>query len=598
MRRRSILILAALMITSLLVAAPAVADSHEDAKLTVVHGIPDVTVDVYVNGANTLPGFAPGTVTDPIALPAGAYEVDIYLAGEGPATVAMPVLSAEINLPPGGNVSAVAHLTDTGGLALSAFLNDTSQPAPNDARLVVRHLANAPAVDIVANGSLALFENVTNPNEGQLDVAAGTYGVTINAAGTETVAFDAGDLTLPEGQSTIVYAIGDLTGGSFGLLVQSISLPTPDAYGIATVVHGVPGLTVDVYLNGNLTIPAFAPDTVLGPITLPATDYEVAIYAAGTDPLTAAPAIAGSTTLPAGANASIVAHLDDAGTPTLSVFVNDVSEVATGETRLVVRHTANAPAVDIIANGSLALFENVTNPNEGQLDVAAGTYGVTINAAGTDTVAFNAGDLTLPEGQSTIVYAVGDLTGGSFTLLVQAIPNLGPSGWFGDDDGSVHQANINLIASLGITVGTGTDTFSPDDSVTRGQMAAFIRRALGLSASTTDFFTDDDSSIFEGDINAIAAAGITVGTGTGTYSPDAPVTRGQMAAFLQRAFNVPDSNVDAFGDDDGNVFEGNINAIAAAGITVGTGTGTYSPDAPVTRAQMATFLARALGIGS
>ncbi len=569
-----------------------------NSYLTVAHGIPEVTVDVYVNGDKAIPNFAPNTVTDPIGLPSGMIEVDIYLAGEGPEVAASPVLSGEIYMPPGGNVSAVAHLTDTGGLALSAFLNDTSQLAPNDARLVVRHLANAPAVDIIANESLTLFAGVTNPNEGQIDVAAGTYGVTINAAGTDTVAFNAGDLTLPEGKSTIVYAVGDLAGGSFGLLVQSIDIPTPDAYGIATVVHGVPGLSVDVYLNGNLTIPAFAPDTVLGPITLPATDYEIAIYPAGTDPLTAAPAIEGATTLPAGANASIVAHLDGMGTPTLSVFVNDLSEIAVGEARLVVRHTASAPSVDIIANGTLALFEDVTNPNEGQLDVAAGTYGVTINAAGTDTVAFNAGDLTLPEGQSTIVYAVGDLAGGSFTLLIQAIPNLGPDGWFDDDNASVHQANINLIASLGITKGTGDGTFSPEDSVTRGQMAAFIRRALSLPASATDFFTDDDTSIFEGDINAIAAAGITVGTGDGTYSPDAPVTRGQMAAFLQRAFNVPSSDVDAFTDDDGTVFEGNINAIAAAGITVGTGDGTYSPDAPVTRAQMATFLARALGIGS
>jgi hypothetical protein len=331
---------------------------------------------------------------------------------------------------------------------------------------------------------------------------------------------------------------------------------------------------------------------------LPATGYEIAIYPEGADPLATAPAIAGAATLPAGANASIVAHLDGMGTPTLGVFVNDVSGLATGEARLVVRHLANAPAVDIIANGSLPLFENVTNPMEGQLDVAAGTYGVTINAAGTDTVAFDAGDVTLPEGQSTIVYAIGDLTGGTFGLLVQAIPNLGPDGWFDDDNASVHQANINLIASLGITKGTGADTFSPNNPVTRGQMAAFLNRALDLPATSTDFFDDDDTSIFEGDINAIAAVGITKGTSATTYSPNDPVTRGQMAALLVRAFDIPASNVDAFGDDDSSIFEGDINAIAAAGITVGTGPGTYSPDDPVTRAQMATFLARALGIGS
>ena len=511
-----------------------------NSQLTVVHGIPGVTVDVYVNGAKTLENFAPDTVTDPLGLAAGTYEIDIYAAGTGPAPAALPapILSTTLEMPPGGNVTAVAHLDASGNPSLSAFLNDTSTPAPGQARLVVRHLAEAPAVDIVANGSLKLFENVTNPNEGQLDVAAGTYGVTINAAGTDTVAFDAGDLTLPEGQSTIVYAVGSLTGGTFGLLVQSIELPTPDAYGIASVVHGVPGLTVDVYLNGNLALPGFAPDSVAGPLLLAATDYEVAIYPAGANPLATAPAIAGMTSLPAGANASIVAHLDAAGAPTLSVFVNDVSEIAAVEARLVVRHTAAAPAVDIVADGSLKLFENVTNPNEGQIDVAAGTYGVTINAAGTDTVAFDAGDVALPEGQSTIVYAVGDLAGGTFGLIIQAIPNLGPDGWFDDDNSSVHQANINLIALLGITKGTGPSTFSPEESVTRGQMAAFLKRALGLSVPATDYFTDDENSIFENDINAIAAAGITFGTGTGTFSPDDNVTRGQMATFLARALGI------------------------------------------------------------
>ncbi|MDJ0664032.1 MAG: DUF4397 domain-containing protein [Acidimicrobiia bacterium] len=596
MRRRSILVLAALMIASLMTAAPAVAAGHLDARLTVVHGIPDTPVDIYVNGAKTLENFQPETVTDPIPLESGSYDIDIYTVGDGPAVAAMPVLSTELQLPPGGNVTAVAHLTDTGGLKLSAFLNDTTATQVNDARLVVRHLANAPAVDIIANGSLALFENVTNPNEGQLDVAAGTYGVTINAAGTDTVAFNAGDLTLPEGKSTIVYAVGDLGAGSFTLLIQSIDLPMAAANGVATVVHGVPGLVVDVYLNGNLTIPSFAPETVLGPLMLPATDYDIAIYPAGANPLATKPAISAETSLPAGANASIVAHLDGSGIPIVTVFVNDLSEIAAGEARLVVRHTAFAPAVDIIANGSLALFENVTNPNEGQIDVAADTYGVTINAAGTDTVAFNAGDVTLPEGQSTIVYAIGDLNGGTFTLAIQAIPNLGPDGWFGDDNFSVHEEDINKIALLGITKGTGPDTFSPSDSVTRGQMAAFLNRALGLNPSAVDFFTDDDSSIFEADINAIAAAGITKGTSAATYSPNDPVTRGQMAAFLVRAFNIPPSAVDAFTDDDGTLFEAEINALAAAGITKGTSATTYSPDAPVTRAQMATFLVRALGL--
>jgi hypothetical protein len=129
-------------------------------------------------------------------------------------------------------------------------------------------------------------------------------------------------------------------------------------------------------------------------------------------------------------------------------------------------------------------------------------------------------------------------------------------------------------------------------------MAAFVRRALNLPATDTDYFDDDNDSVFEGDINAIAEAGITFGTGDREFSPNDTITRGQMAAFLARAFEVPASSTDAFTDDDDSIFEDDINAIAAAGITVGTGPGTYGPDENVTRAQMATFLARSLGIGS
>jgi ABC-type glycerol-3-phosphate transport system substrate-binding protein len=82
--------------------------------------------------------------------------------------------------------------------------------------------------------------------------------------------------------------------------------------GTVTVVHGVPGLPVDVYVNGEPTLTGFEPGTVTDPIELPAGSYELAVRAAG-EPADAAPAISGSADLPAGANASIVAHLDPSG---------------------------------------------------------------------------------------------------------------------------------------------------------------------------------------------------------------------------------------------------------------------------------------------
>jgi len=115
-------------------------------------------------------------------------------------------------------------------------------------------------------------------------------------------------------------------------------------------------------------------------------------------------------------------------------------------------------------------------------------------------------------------------------------------------------------------------------------------------------FFDDDGSVHEGNIEAIAAAEITRGCNppiNNLYCPGASVTRGQMAAFLRRALELPGSSVDAFGDDDGNVFEDDINAIAAAGVTKGCNppeNTNYCPYQYVKRDQMASFLGRALGL--
>jgi len=195
-----------------------------------------------------------------------------------------------------------------------------------------------------------------------------------------------------------------------------------DSTGLVTVIHGVPGLTVDVYVNGDLTLENFEPGTVTDALELPAGDYDLAIRAAGAD-ADSDPAISGSTTLPAGANASIIAHLDADGAPTLGVFVNDISEVAAGEARLVVRHTAAAPGVDVAANGDV-IVPNLTNPNEAGLDVPAATYSAEVRLAGTEDAVLGPVDVALNEGTSTIVYAIGSAADGNLDLLVQTITGL------------------------------------------------------------------------------------------------------------------------------------------------------------------------------
>ncbi len=179
-----------------------------------------------------------------------------------------------------------------------------------------------------------------------------------------------------------------------------------------------------------------------------------------------------------------------------------------------------------------------------------------------------------------------------------------PGGTFTDDDGNTHEGSIEAIAAIDVTRGCNPpfgDRYCPGDVVDRGAMAAFLRRALQLPAATTDYFTDDTGNTFESDINAIAEAGITKGCNPPTndrYCPNDFVTRGQMAAFLVRAFGYTDNGGgNLFIDDNGSTFENDIDKLGTAGVTKGCNPPTndrYCPDDTVKRDTMASFIARAL----
>ena len=178
------------------------------------------------------------------------------------------------------------------------------------------------------------------------------------------------------------------------------------------------------------------------------------------------------------------------------------------------------------------------------------------------------------------------------------------NGTFWDDDGSIFEADIEWLAARGITKGCNPPAntmYCPDDPVTREVMAVYISRALELPAATKDYFSDDDGSMFEADINRMAEAGITKGCGPGLFCPTNVVDRGQMAAFLVRALGLTDNGGgDLFTDDDTSIFENDIDKLATAGITKGCNppdNTEYCPKLPVDRGAMAAFLHRAIGDG-
>ncbi len=167
---------------------------------------------------------------------------------------------------------------------------------------------------------------------------------------------------------------------------------------------------------------------------------------------------------------------------------------------------------------------------------------------------------------------------------------------FTDDDESPHEPDIEWMFNAGYIYGCGGDLYCPDRSLSRAETLAILDRVLQPLPATQDAFTDDDGHWAEDAINRLAPLGIVHGCGEDTVCPDEPVTRGQLAAFLMRAFDLPASQVDAFVDDDGIIFESDINAIAAAGVTLGCNDDhtLYCPRRSVSRNEAATLLARSI----
>ncbi|MDN4641058.1 DUF4397 domain-containing protein [Agreia sp. PsM10] len=246
--------------------------------------------------------------------------------------------------------------------------------------------------------------------------------------------------------------IAGIAAGAF--IAAAAALPASAAEGDAqlSVLHAVPGVTVDVYVNGALTLDDFTPGTLAGPLPLAAGTYSVAITAS--DAADASAPVIGPVdlSLAANGNYTAVAHLDASGNPTATLFTNDTATLAAGEGRLTVRHVAAAPAVDVLAAGS-PVITNLANPGESVLTLPAGTVSASVAATGTTDPVIGPADVDVAEGTNTIVYAWGSLADDNLALAVQTI------GGLHSNPGGVPAGNAGLVAtnkpadSTGLLVG-------------------------------------------------------------------------------------------------------------------------------------------------
>ena len=310
------------------------------------------------------------------------------------------------------------------------------------------------------------------------------------------------------------------------------------------------------------------------------------------------------------------------------------------------------------AGGRSTATANVVHAKTGRLNISVSLAGFT-SAANGGTLAF-----AMIANDSSVASRIGSCGTHQKTLLAAARDyTYGPapaSGQFADTVDSVHEADIITLARTGITRGCSADgtLFCPDEVITRAQMASFLARAFALSGLDGDdgggngglgggsdghgndggkkgnddieggsadsggdssgggggagYADVTTSSVHVKDIAAVAAAGVILectwdngGSGSGVlnggrmsrFCPDAAVTRADMASFLTRALGLRGDADARFADvAEGSDHEEAISAISAAGITRGCSTDgpLFCPDSAVTRAQMASFIVRAL----
>ncbi|MGA7759976.1 MAG: DUF4397 domain-containing protein [Ilumatobacteraceae bacterium] len=214
------------------------------------------------------------------------------------------------------------------------------------------------------------------------------------------------------------------------------------------LLHGIPGVTVDVAVDGAVVIPGFEPGDMQDLSSFAGqtlTNLEVRV--AGTEDVAIGPVA--EFAVPASGNWTVVAHLDAEGTPTLTPFENDTAAVADGSGRLTVVHVAAAPAVDVVL-GDARPVENLSNGEAQSLELPAGEIaGAQIAPTGGDPIA-PVPTVSVVSGENLTVYAVGSLADDTFTFNTQTIV-LESAGSSAAGDGTPAPTAVNTGGEVGST---------------------------------------------------------------------------------------------------------------------------------------------------
>jgi len=219
--------------------------------------------------------------------------------------------------------------------------------------------------------------------------------------------------------SAVALAVLTTAGGAAVATVPAHAASMPTTAQVS-IVHGIPHVPVTVYANGKALIKDFKFGTVVGPVSLMPGKYALAVRPYGAA-ASSKPILAASVRVVAGENATVVANLTAAGKPTLSVFANPTSALAMGMARVIVRHTAQAPGVDVYAGptSKAPLISNLTNGKSATATVPAGSYTISVYVHGTTTKpAIGPAKFHFAAGTTYVVYAIGSANSSPATITV------------------------------------------------------------------------------------------------------------------------------------------------------------------------------------